>query len=499
MEGPYKLQRPKDLEDYILRVVADNTYLIFNRKKDTCRCTRCGSWNKISDLTGTYLSHNGKSHCPNCGAEAICKEERYGRKNITEYGRILWFRKNKSVTFAQLDEYQIDYTGMCPKVIFWPSVQYKFSKKEQHYFKHIPEGYWMPERWEERKRIRLPAATSGMWNYYKVPRYQKTVTHTSWINGKGSDLKYANFNMQRLGCTDPDNPYMLIGYITNFLKYQSIELLEKAGFEKIVGEKANEQTTRYINWKGKDLRKILKMNNAEIKAFRNEKPAIHEIECYQILKKKGVRLCPQDLKMFRAYNMSETIDKVKRFVDINKAVKYLKCQKRFYLSIYADYLDECDRLGFDMSRKNILFPKDLQTAHEKTSQQIRINADKIVEQNFLKQTKRIYPEDMFQSGSYLIRAAQSSQELAEESKALRHCVRTYTNRVADGRCAILFIRTVKEPDKPFFTLELSPDRTIVQCRGYQNCSYPEDIAEFLSIWKKEVLEKLRKMKAVPAA
>ena len=46
MDAPYKLKRPADLESYILRVVADKTYLIFERKKETVLCTRCGKKEK---------------------------------------------------------------------------------------------------------------------------------------------------------------------------------------------------------------------------------------------------------------------------------------------------------------------------------------------------------------------------------------------------------------------------------------------------------------------
>lgn len=495
---PYKLQRPKDLESYIIGIVADHTYLIFNRKHDICRCSRCGSYHKLSDLD-TELGHNEKSFCPVCEREAVAKEERYGRKNITEYGRILWFRKNKSVTFAELDEYKIDYTGMYPKVSFWSSAQYKFSKKEQRYFKHVPEGFWLPERWEERKTIKLPYAVTGMWNAYKVLRYQKTVLHPSFISGRGTDLRYANLNTRRLGA-DHGNPYIMIGYITNFLKYQSIELLEKAGFERIVGEKANGGTSRAINWRGKDLRKILKMNNAEIRMFREEKPYLGQIELYQMLRRQGIEVKPGEIGIFDTYRYSnsEAIKTVKQYVDINKAVKYLSGQPVYRIDIYEDYLKECEKLGMDMSRKKVLFPENLQKAHEATSKQIKINKDRITAENFARQTKKIYPESVYQNGDYLIRAAGSPQELIEESAALSHCVRTYADSVADGRCAILFIRSIKEPDKPLFTLELTPDRHIKQCRGNHNCAYPEDIKIFLEHWKKEVLQKKKKPAVVAA-
>lgn len=50
MERPYKIKPPKGMADYIIRDVADRTYLIFDRKADRCRCTRCGAEHKISEM-----------------------------------------------------------------------------------------------------------------------------------------------------------------------------------------------------------------------------------------------------------------------------------------------------------------------------------------------------------------------------------------------------------------------------------------------------------------
>ena len=74
MDAPYKLKRPADLESYILRVVADETYLIFERKKETVLCTRCGKREKSAEAE--YLQQKAKACCPFCGKEAIASEKR---------------------------------------------------------------------------------------------------------------------------------------------------------------------------------------------------------------------------------------------------------------------------------------------------------------------------------------------------------------------------------------------------------------------------------------
>ena len=494
MERPYKIKPPKDLADYIIRSVADHTYLIVDHKADRCRCTRCGAESKISEMyDGETLKHNVKHYCYDCCKDAIVKESRYGRKNITEYGRILWFRKHGRTTFAELDEYQINYADWEPKVSFWPSAQYRFTKESQEYYKHTPEGYWTPDRWERRKDVKLPYATGGMWNYYCVPRYQKTVTHPSFLRERGSDLKYANLDMLRLGFNAPDNPYALIGYIYNFLKYPSIEILEKAGFEYIVGERANGCKSRAVNWRAKDLRKILDLKPKEIKEFRElgRYARLYELEKYKGIKKMGYKVSFDQLGLLPNYKMKEKIREIEQYVKLEKALSYLETQEDD-CGIYLDYLRECKRLGYDMKNKKVLFPADLQAAHEETSEKVKIQADSKKKVAFKESTDKIYGRPAYREEKLLIRAAQSPEELAKESAALHHCVRTYVDCVARGECVILFIRKTASPDEPYFTLELSPKGEIIQCRGDRNCAYPKEVKEFLARWKKWMKKKERK-------
>lgn len=479
---PYELNPPEDLEAFAIKN-ADRAYLIFDRKNDRCRCTVCGTEYKLSEIP-EVPKHNMKvrNHWCACGKEMIYKESRYGRKNITEYGRILWFKKEGPVTYAQLDEYQINYSGWEPKVSFWPSAQYRFEKGEQRYLKHIPEGCFNGDFWAERKNIILPQPAMGMWNGMNISRYQKTILHPSHRTEIGSDLKYADPDMNHLDLKG--DPYALIGYLSNFLKYPSIEILEKAGFEKVVQERALGKTCTGINWRAKDLRKILKMKPAEIREFREmgKEAGLYNLWKRDALKKAGYEIPLRFLDIISSYVWEEKLKKAEKYVKIEKLLPYLKEQGKD-LSIYADYIKECEKLGEDLKNKKVLFPKDLQAAHEETSQRLMIAKTAEKKEAFQKAMKKIYGRPEYREKDLLIRPASGPEELIKESAALRHCVRTYIDRVADGECAILFIRKTSEPDKPYFTLELSKKGEILQCRGEKNCAYPKEVKAFMDRWQ----------------
>ena len=81
----------------------------------------------------------------------------------------------------------------------------------------------------------------------------------------------------------------------------------------------------------------------------------------------------------------------------------------------------------------------------------------------------------------------------KEGQSLHHCVGTYTERVANGETNILFMRSVKNPDKPLYTIEVKKG-VLIQVRGYQNGSIKEKSEKaFFTKWQEtKIKEENRK-------
>jgi len=78
-------------------------------------------------------------------------------------------------------------------------------------------------------------------------------------------------------------------------------------------------------------------------------------------------------------------------------------------------------------------------------------------------------------------------DLTQEGIALHHCVGGYIKSVASGYTNILFIRKISEPDKPFFTVEITNEGTIRQIHGACNCNVEKnsDLENFIKKWTKQ--------------
>ena len=79
-------------------------------------------------------------------------------------------------------------------------------------------------------------------------------------------------------------------------------------------------------------------------------------------------------------------------------------------------------------------------------------------------------------GNYTFILPKELKELKAEGKALKHCVGSYADRVANGETVIVFVRQKRKANNPLYTLEIK-DGKIVQLRGKNNKNAKESAWE----------------------
>lgn len=155
-------------------------------------------------------------------------------------------------------------------------------------------------------------------------------------------------------------------------------------------------------------------------------------------------------------------------------------------SMYRDYIDMVDKLGIRQSVK--LYPKtedDLKLMHDNAMVVFNMQKSKIQKDQFIKALTRVekleYENEDF---DFCVVLPTGPNDLVIEGVELRHCVKTYVDRVAMGKTNIVFIRKKDEKDKPFFTVEVTNDRVISQVHGLcnRNADTEPDMVEFVSRW-----------------
>lgn len=483
---------PKNVVDWLIENAPQKTYLIFNKKKNEVRCTRCGSVFTIDECLDPVV-HNSGGSCPCCDYPAEYKESRYGRKGLAEYGRVLIFTRKRQTIYASLSEYIIDYKDEKPKVYRNITDIYKLNKKIQ---KRYHFNYWS-DRWLEYEKISVPHLFSG--SYWTENKFENVIVYDENFDiFDKSDFKYDDV-------ADMYSRYEMLAddilcYLNETAKYPAIEMLRKVGFDGILNDRICRRIKGGINIRGKNLKSILRLPDmGEVKKWMYTDISIAELEKYKEFKAKGI-VCnsTEEIRriseMFPTYDSNVTMERIEKVITIKEAVKYFKKQPRSerygIARDYCDYLKECEKLKMDLNDKRILFPKNLREAHMRCSIQIEVTKNKEKSQKIKERAEKMSALN-YSSGELFIRVAESAEEIISEGKIMRHCVGGYVDRVAESWTNIFFVRKVDEPDKPYYTLELSEgsERRVVQCRGKCNSGMTDEVKAFVDEWIENVVNK----------
>lgn len=312
----------------------------------------------------------------------------------------------------------------------------------------------------------------------------------------------------------------LITVLGEYSVHPQIEYLIKTGFTNVVVDKICRCLGGLrLNWKSNNVRKVLGLTAEEMELLRERDTT--DIAHYKELRRRDRRSPARDITevlegcrtMNQYYFVRDTMLTLKGET-CRSVLRYLK-KNNATLYEWFDYTGQCRRLGYDLDDPVIWKPSNLIAAHDRCSRAIeaieleeaaKCNKEKdrnLRRLNKVRQVLRYTAEDL----GLTVVLPTCVQDIVNEGKTLVHCVAGYADRHAMGTLTILFIRRENEPEKPYYTMEVSSDNRIVQCRGYKNdreAPKPQAINEFerryqmyldlLHVFREETKEKQKNKK-----
>lgn len=478
---------PSGVMDWIIKDVIEKTYIIYNKKKNEAVCTRCGHRFRADRFP---MKNNDTGICPKCKSKATYKAEGIGRKKLAEHFRVLVLTHRGNTVYGSLTEITANFENVGkPELSGWMSAIYVFNKNEQSYYKHTPSWCWGTDRWEQVKTVKLPHPPSTM-NWYATPKFERTEIYPGNLERVflKSCLKYGWQPDMFRECKF--DAYDLISYINLHLKYQSVELLVKAGFECFVAEKVfGSPGSGCVNWRGRSLDKILRLPRRHIKKMRGSYVSFQELSFFQNLTEEEKWLPWEAItKAADAFDSTEA-EHIGKYTSVMKWAEWAS-EQNVNKHDWMDYIKDCRLLGRDTRKKSILFPKNFATVHRQLSEQVKIQRTEL-ENAAIKKVAELQKMDIKRNG-FILKIAESQEDLNVESSVLGHCVRTYGDKVAEGKTIIYFIRREEKPDEPYYTLEIRPEGKFIQCRGENNCSMTPEVEAFKDLVVAEFRIRLKK-------
>ena len=516
MDEDYRLcpeALPEGLINYIRReVLPKDRVIIYKRGNVNGICTVCGTQ---VHARGRRFTQSAYATCPNCGARVICVLEdgcafaanyienivavQKGTDGETVFFRQWLLHRDNSARWEHIEDFlqeTVRYAIRGNKTAKWQK-----QGKESYYMR--TERYELDEwtRWQDNRIY------DGSYFFYPTGIEEAL---------SGTAMQYADLEGYLEERGHNKNPIYFLEY---HARYPVIEFLWKAGYRNIVHNRIfgmDRENRNAILWERKKLKECFKFPLRILKLMPPEEWSLNDIQRVNDLwEKYGGKVTDTEIRLVLQSKVDIQLwSRATTYANAGRILKYIKNQtdkrkeknpdKRSIsqndtAQAYRDYLQECEQLHLDLHDKEILFPKDLTAAHNRTMEQVKFEKNKADQEKFQKAVEKL-EKFAWGEGEFFIRPAREQMELTAEGKALHHCVGGYIKRMAEGETAIFFLRKVSEPDKPFYTLELQKKR-VIQCRTAHNASYDRnpDVKNFVDMWMEKVVKKGGNKKAKEAA
>lgn len=251
----------------------------------------------------------------------------------------------------------------------------------------------------------------------------------------------------------------------------SVELLIKLGFYNLALEPS--KYSKKGNFKDR-----FGINKEYIKFIKKNNLTSNELEALAYIQKK-------DLEMIKYFsNIKDFSDFKKYKIDLYK-LKRITDFDMHKTHEYFDYLKFAEELKYDLTDKKILYPIDINEAHDRLSRLIKTKKSKEVSRKIKARYKNL-SKNIYKSNKYIIFPAASVKEMIEESAQQVNCVKDYTERYSKGDCDIYFMRYAESKDKSLVTVEVR-DNKVYQKRTRKNQNTTVDQDKFLTKWEQRIL------------
>ena len=516
MDEDYRLcpeALPEGLIDYIRReVLPEDRVIIYKRGNVNGICTVCGTQ---VHARGRRFTQSAYATCPNCGARVICVLEdgcafaanyienivavQKGTDGETVFFRQWLLHRDNSARWEHIEDFlqeTVRYAIRGNKTAKWQK-----QGKESYYMR--TERYELDEwtRWQDNRIY------DGSYFFYPTGIEEAL---------SGTAMQYADLEGYLEERGHNKNPIYFLEY---HARYPVIEFLWKAGYRNIVHNRIfgmDRENRNAILWERKKLKECFKFPLRILKLMPPEEWSLNDIQRVNDLwEKYGGKVTDTEIRLVLQSKVDIQLwSRATTYANAGRILKYIKNQtdkrkeknpdkrsisRNDTAQAYRDYLQECEQLHLDLHDKEILFPKDLTAAHNRTMEQVKFEKNKADQEKFQKAVEKL-EKFAWGEGEFFIRPAREQMELTAEGKALHHCVGGYIRDMAEEKTAIFFLRKANEPDKPFYTLELQKKR-VIQCRTEHNASYDRnpDVKNFVDMWMEKVVKKGGKKKAKEAA
>ena len=289
---------------------------------------------------------------------------------------------------------------------------------------------------------------------------------------------------------DAESKVKAIDYLERYVHTPQIEMLTKMGMFRIVNQLILCRYGIVASASARNPAEFLGIRKDRVKLLRERQGDLALLEAAQMERRREARWTNGQLEALaelriKSANMTAALQYMSLQKLLNRIRKYAGCEYgtgcsraearlRDTAVRYLDYLEIRQALGYDLHNTVYQHPRDLNRAHDRMvweqnekEQDKRLEKVKILYSGIRQTYRQLRGRYYYEREDYVIRPARSAEEIVMEGRLLHHCVGgdRYLEGHNDGHSYILLLRHKDEPEKPYITVEISPDTNRI-CQWY---------------------------------
>ena len=457
--------------------------------------------------TVTYCPHCGETtwslteNCPYCGSrfnyirEVGIMRNRYvesdsrtlqmHRQGETVY--VVVYKTDKTITFAKNTRYLRDGFTATETEETYPLECYVFAPGGKIYTFYSWEGYGNNSKLYFKGK---------KWNYAGSDVFYNQIEFEPLSENELQGTVLANLHYKEYSALvkkDVDT----LKYIEFFHKYPVAENLLMNGFITLLRECMYNpgKARQVLHLQQPRLYKMLGLNKDEQQRARREEWGLEDVKKYKLFRDRGKILPYNILKNICSVGNDSTEREVAKYADVYDVALYMAKQSvkigiSRSLGYWRDYITAAEKIDYDITDKAVLFPPDIEKAHDRAVTMVRYKTDEKLRKSFENLAEK-YSDYRFEKDGICIRIAKEENELIAEGKILCHCVGGYGKSHISGK-SIFFVRRADEPEKPWYTLQVNlKTGQKIQLHGYQNdrnTPIPQQVKDFVNYWLRNIFQ-----------
>lgn len=520
---------PGKVRDWIWEMEGAEQY-IFKDKEKCWHCTACGKTYPGAALRREEdkktARHNDSVICPECGAAATAKTrtDRIEKKTHLYLAQRIddrmsvWRSFDVRLTWGDGGRRSILNEGF-RIIIYSLSISPKYAG-EIFYNQLAADGWSTFER--------------AYFDNKKNPANRRSAKGFLYPEGieeafSGTAYKHMTDLTQEMARSKLKLDYNRMISIQKSRLTGVLEYLYKGRFYQMLDETINSiypPTGSYygnLNTSGTTQEEIFQLDDRQkINRLREENGGARMLSWLRYSEEKKIKIDQETMRWLEKnkINVSDfqflgdlmTTRQIMNYITRQQAEGYKGKNVSDVLTQWNDYLSMLVQLGKKTNDEMMYRPRELKRRHDECVEEI--NAQKIRQQMTQNAAQRrqeskkmnqrfpgaekvlreIRDKYAYEDDQYLITVPQHLIDIITEGQALHHCAGAtdrYFDRIMQRETYICFLRKKEDPDTPYYTIEVEPDGTIRQHRGYLD-EEPniEQIKPFLRKWQKEIKKRM---------